>query len=95
MDKLSYGVTAIVGDYFVGKLRVSNELFDILEKFMNSNGIQYSVIIRNRKENKKGVVTYYVHFSYIMNKYHLNKVMVMTRERRIRLIQDEINTLRF
>jgi hypothetical protein len=93
MEKLSYGVTAIVGNYFVGKLRVSNEMFQLIEKYMKSNAIQYSIIFRNVKVSKKDVMQEYVHFSYIMHYHNLNRIKVMVRERRIRLIQEEIHNL--
>jgi hypothetical protein len=93
---LSYGLTTVIGDLFIGKLRVGvdlfygNEFFNGIESYLKRNNLKYSVLKINtvRKTGKT-----YVHFSFALSSYDFNNVKIIVRKYKINELAKEIYLL--
>jgi len=92
-SKLTYGVTARIGRYIVGKLRLREDNFEIVESYLKRYFLDHQVVKRNIKINKYGKETRYVHFTFALTDEQFRQVMILIRKERVKKIEYEINNL--
>jgi hypothetical protein len=91
--KLPYGVSAFVGNYIVGKLRMRVEMFTIVENYLKENMLNYEVVKINTKRGKNNNCYSYVHFNFVITPRQLKDIKVLIRRQRIKKLYDEIQSL--
>lgn len=87
---LKYGVNTFIGKYAIVKMRVSIELWKLIENYFNKESIEFSRLKLNTSKEKE-----YMHFQAVLTFSQLSKVKIITRERKIRMLNDEILNLTF
>lgn len=92
-ENLRFGVSNIIGDHFITKLRVKYGIYEKILPFIKRNNIPYQRISHKTKVDKKGNVNSYDTFVCICTYGQLNHIKLIIRKDRLNKLKEEINQL--
>lgn len=93
-QNLKFGVSNVIGNSFITKLRMQNHLYLLVESYMKANCISYTHISSKLKPNKaNNFPKRYDTFVCICTYNQLNNIKLIIRKDRLTKLKDEINQL--
>ncbi len=94
-DNLPYGVSGMIGNKYITKLRVIAVDWNRIRFYLLANCIDHSFLFTNVKVLKNGKLSKYVHFSVLCTQSELATIKIMIRVRKIRDLEEEIEQLSY
>lgn len=93
-QNLKFGVSNVIGNSFITKLRMQNHLYLQVENYMKANAISFTHISSKVKPNKKNdFPKRYDTFVCVCTYNQLNQIKLIIRKDRLTKLKDEINQL--
>lgn len=93
-QNLKFGVSNVIGNNFITKLRMQNHLYLQVENYMKVNCISYTHISSKLKPNKNnGFPKRYDTFVCICTYNQLKAIKLIIRKDRLNKLKEEINQL--